>query len=440
MLLSSFEIADNTDNLSIKYQNIYAINGVLTFVTTEDNLCLPYVNKWPATHSWRPVIKLVKNQEEFEKFTTQYPIIETHELTLLGDFLWYGNIGHALFDGLYPQYLAMLKFGYIDQPFSLLVGPDWDNKKSLAYAVLNTFSGGEPLSTYTNITHSKLICYKTLISGSGQAGNRVMRPDYVMYGEKYNGLKLFKSRMLTSHKLTCDKPLNDTLNIIVVNNKRYSDKEKHSINSVITSYDKVSNVRIKFIDWYHDFKSFQEQLEMFVDVDIQVTGPGTGMMYTPFLKHGAVNVNLGYMEKTQTNTARPNLKIANCKVADFIFPGYMEQQVCQATKWVSTLYYDRYVNNDIEIAPLRILIDRAITLAKTKTIQENNLNIDALIFKEYCAKVNNSKQVSKHLTDIAFFIELFVNEHPAAVPTTLVDIPLLRKIKDNFGYDRTYEY
>jgi hypothetical protein len=43
------------------------------------------------------------------------------------------------------------------------------------------------------------------------------------------------------------------------------------------------------------------------------------------------------------------------------------------------------------------------------------------------------------LTGIAFFIELFINEHPAATPSPLVDLELLRKIKDEFGYNRKYE-
>jgi hypothetical protein len=34
---------------------------------------------------------------------------------------------------------------------------------------------------------------------------------------------------------------------------------------------------------------------------------------------------------------------------------------------------------------------------------------------------------------------MFINEHPKAIPIDIVDIELLRKIKDEFNFDRSYE-
>jgi hypothetical protein len=47
--------------------------------------------------------------------------------------------------------------------------------------------------------------------------------------------------------------------------------------------------------------------------------------------------------------------------------------------------------------------------------------------------------VCDHLTGIAFFIELFVHEHPDAIPNNIVDVELLRMIKNEMGFDRRYE-
>jgi hypothetical protein len=118
----------------------------------------------------------------------------------------------------------------------------------------------------------------------------------------------------------------------------------------------------------------------------------------------------------------------------------MEQSVCSAASYVSTLYYNRFDNNNIEVNPLIDIINQAISLIKNREILENNHNIDARVFIEYCKRSPNARKLCDYLTNIAFFIELFVNEHPMAVPKDIVDIDLLRKIKDEFSFNRKYEY
>jgi hypothetical protein len=157
----------------------------------------------------------------------------------------------------------------------------------------------------------------------------------------------------------------------------------------------------------------------------------------PFLKKGAVNINLGYIEHIQTNTARPNLKIEGLDNDALIIPGWMEQSVCAGANYVNTIYYDRFTNNYIEFESLNLLIEKAIK--KVNNIQQNNWNIDAIVFKEYCKRCKNPEQLCEYLTGIAFFIELFVNEHPKTYETGLVDIDLLRSIKNELNYNRRYE-
>jgi hypothetical protein len=432
-MISSYVTSGDQENLSIEYKNIYSINGDLYYLTTKDVL-LPYVNKFTNQYPFRPYIKQFETENQLNSYLNTFENKEEIELAALGDNIWYGNIGHALWDGLYPLYVALVKFGYINDDFTPLFG-DFQNKQTLAYHPTIQFAGKDILD-YHRLDKDKLIHFKTLIAGTGNTGNRVINPNYTLYGEsEYNALSLFKKRLLSRYNLEADKPLNTPLKAIIVKNKRFSQKEINVIDNIVNYYK--DKIEIKYIDWYHDYSSFEDQIKEVIETDIHITGPGTGMMYMPFLKKGAININLGYMEHIQTNTARPNLKIDNINNDSLIIPGWMEQSVCAAANYVNTLYYDRFTYNDMEFEPLIQLINNGIK--QVGNLQENNWNIDALIFKEYCRRCNNPKELCHYLTEIAFFIELFVNEHPKTLNGCPVDINLLKQIKKEFNFNEKYE-
>ncbi len=433
--LSTYKTIDTSEQLSIEYKNLYSINGVIYYFSTSVE-SLPYVNKFTDSYSWAPQLKVFNNEEEINSYLLSFKNKQEIHLSTLGDNLWYGNIGHALWDGLYPLYVALIKFGYKDAPFTLLTSP-WDNKKSMAYDIITKFSGSKLLE-YHNLDKSKIIHFKTLVAGTGSAGNRVINKSYTLYGEKeYKALTLFKERLLKVYNIKVDKLLNKKPKVIIIKNKRFTSYEISIIQDIVDSYkDKLD---IKYIDWYHDYQSFDEQLKELEDVDIHISGPGTGMMYMPLLKKGAVNINLGYMEYTQTNTARPNLFIKQLSDSDHILPGWMEQCVCAGANYVSTIYYDRFTYNNLETGELSKLLDQAISLVQTNTTLTNNHNIDALVFIEYCKRVDNGEVLAKYLTSIGFFIELFVNEHPHVIYSGLVNLDILRQVKDELEFNRSYE-
>ena len=262
-----------------------------------------------------------------------------------------------------------------------------------------------------------------------------------LYGKQWNAVQQFKRRIFEVHNITLDKPLNLVPKVIIINNKRFNSLDLEVINAVVDNMSTTCD--IKFVDWYHDYKQFGnkafiKQMEDFQDVDIQVTAPGTGMMYVPLLKKGAVNINVGFIEHTQTNGVRGNLKILESTHDDHLIPAYMEQQICAGTYYATTLYYDRYKYNDLKIEPLTTIINDAIQLIQNKQIIEGNVNIDGKVFKEYCKRANDVDETCAHLTYSSLQIEFFVNEHPyALLPTT--NIELLRQIKDELGYNRQYE-
>jgi hypothetical protein len=433
---SAFSIIDNDDQISIRYNNLYVINNRLTYVTNNKDIIPPYVNKWTNINGWRPEIKVFSSELEINDLATNN-INETIDLAILTDNFWYGNIGHALFDGLYPGYLAAVKFGYTNEPFTYITD-NWSNTHVKAHEAILHFSGADKILSYPKLSNGLYI--KTLITGTGRTGNRVINENYTLYGEKeYKALSLFKNRMAINCGTVPDKAVNSKIKAIIINNKRYSSKELKNIFESIDVINRLyeNQVELRFLDWYQ-IKSFSDQIKYLQDIDLHITGPGTGMMYMPFLKKGAVNINLGYMERTQTNTARPNIKIANASKEDYIFPGWMEQSVCAAADYVSTLYYDRYTYNDIEVEPLTRLISKGIYLLKENIVVKDNHNIDAKIFIEYCKRTPYARQICDHLTNLAFFIELFVNEHPSAMQHPNIDIKLLRSIKTEFSLDEKY--
>lgn len=432
-MISSYKIIDN--NTSIEYKNLYSINGIIYFLTTED-VDLPFVKKFTISYDWRPQVMKFNSQKELEDYVKSLNNIEEINLSVLADNLWYGNVGHGLFDVLYPIYLSLLKFGYVNEPFVFL-SSDWSWRENMMYYVIKKFTK-QDLLEYTNL--DKTYHFKTLVAGTDLAGNRVVNKEMFIYGKQWDGLQKFKKRLLEVNNITLDKPINiNRPKIIIINNKRFNSRDIEIINSVIKN---MSNCDIKFVDWYHDYKqfgndAFKKQMEDFQDVDIQITAPGTAMMYTPLLKKGAVNINIGYIEHTQTNGVRGNLKI-NCNHDDHLIPAYMEQPICAGTYYVTSLYYDRYKNNNLEVEPLIAIINEAINILKNKQLIEGNVAIDAQIFREYCKQAANADFTCADLTWKSLQIEFFVNEHPHALSSS-VDIELLRSIKKKFNYDRTYE-
>lgn len=429
-MISSYELSNDT--LSIKYNNIFLKQGIFYYLTTNQT-SLPLVNKWKHTYSWHPVVKVFESETDILQFI-ESPY-STIDFALYGDILWYGNIGHALYDDLYPLYVALLRFGLDNQDF-VLVAQEHLNKLTLFHEVLLRFAKYDAINLYD---HPPTLI-KTLVAGNGNVGSTAISKDYTIGGREYDGLRKFRNRIYESFSVN-QEFTRDKIRISIIDNKRYSPQERLVLKQIVDHFStNYSDVIIDYVDW-SKFPNFEEQLKKIREIDIHVSGPGTGMMYAPFLRDGAANINLGYMEHSQTNGSRPNIYINDCVVQDFIFPGWMEQGVCNGMgNYVSTLYYDRYTHPEIEFDSLKKNVYDAIELVRTNTIQSDNLHLDAKIFVEYCKRCKNPDEVCRFLADKAFFVELLICEHPYAVNNNIIDIDLLRYIKREMNYNFKYDY
>lgn len=430
---SRFLLADTPDERSICFSDLYILNGEISFLTVGGEIP-PSVNKWTNTYPWKPKVLNFESHEQLEAYLAHFGTLGEIPLAVYGDILWVSNIGHALFDGLYPLFLSLVKFDKHNEDFTLIVN-HWENHREMSTQVMEDFSGNKILEL--DATQGRNFHIKLLMTGTGRTGNRVIREDYTLYGTKWKAMELFKFRMLQKYGIESDLPLNRVPKIFIIDNKRYSPYEKGILLEIVDYYRERGH-DIQYIAW-QDHRPLKNQLEMLRDVDIHISGPGTSANNMSFLKKGAVNINLGWMERTQTNTMRPNLIIPNASKSDYFVPAYMEQCVMAGSDYVNTIYYDRYKHNDIDFVSLLLVIEEAISIVQNHKTVQNKHFLDAMIFREYCERNANARKLCDHLTGIAFFIEFFINEHPTAIDPRYVDIDLLRDIKEKFGFDRRYE-
>ncbi|CAF4147821.1 unnamed protein product, partial [Rotaria magnacalcarata] len=100
-------------NQSCLYHNLYYVDGTFMILTVEGNYLRPYsvrtdaFNLWPTTPNKR-FFDSYSNLEKFVRNTIDPKIIPF--VTVYFGQYWHYNIGHALFDGLYPAYVALIRF------------------------------------------------------------------------------------------------------------------------------------------------------------------------------------------------------------------------------------------------------------------------------------------------------------------------------------------
>ena len=433
MTISTFITEDDERHLSICYDNLYLKNGIWEYLTFDKNINPPCVGRWTYGRDWKPNIKFFDSEESLNNYVNSFTNVVDINLGVLFSALWTHNIAHGIFDGLYPIYLALVKFNYINDPFTMFTdywNGEYTNK---SHNVFETFSDNKIVHYDKDM--KQIYRVKKLICGTGYCGNIVKNKKLLLYGEKYDGMKHFKTRMISRYGINMDLPINDKIRIAFIQNKRYDQYEMNNINKVIEIFNN-DFFSCEYINW-GDYKDFREQLKIQENIDIEITGPGTGMLNSPFMKRGAVVINLGELEycwggdyrKTYPNT--DHNKICN--------PGYIDQNVLAACDWLNVLFYNRYSYKKIEIAPLIELICEAIKLVTRKQINANKHYIDSKIFMEYCTRIENADKLCEELTGHGILIERFINENPFVLEKVKINIKLLNEIKTKYNFDTRYE-
>lgn len=359
--------------------------------------------------------------ETFVKFRSKP--ISIPNLTIFFEQLWLHNIGHALFDGLYPAYVALLRFAPKHlQPFRLLYdAPGTNCQHCMSEDVYSRFAdlGAMRLFDLANRSMHRWFVFDELLVGSGKLCQRCLQKNLQLPGgHDLNGSQLFRDRMYRRHDLPmpASRQQHSTeqrnplvrLRAVVIDNKRLTDQDRNEIHAAMIEINHETHENIRRVasnnqsntTWpmilmhYVDFRTistsepkasksapanqeFAQHLQLLKTVDIHLAGSGTGQMYQTFLADGAVHINLGGVISTSEEARARN------------YTSFMEQQVTAGIPYIRALYYP------INARPFGIKKDEVVKLAlqaarliftgfPIPVNPQENLAPDGLLFTEMC--------------------------------------------------------
>ncbi|CAF1283341.1 unnamed protein product [Rotaria sordida] len=456
-----------------------------------------------GTKNVKPNIQEFDSYLELEKFVRNSadPIVISG-VTLFFSFPWIGNVGHTLFDGLYPAYAAIIPFPPRQlYPFRLLCAID-ECQTCRDEDIFNRFAGLGIIKQYilNDMSNGSWFVFDEFVMGGGMMCQRCTQPNLQLPGGvELDGSRLFRNRMYSQHGVILPvqrekhsaegRKRHDTLRAYVINNKRFTKTDRKEINAAI---DEINNYTIAHqnenistinkLDWplvkvsYIDYGSikgqkkkssrfnatpidarlptyelietyFTAQLRLLRTMDIHIIGPGTGAMYQTFLSDGSVVINVGGLIPLRSEDQ------------NITYTGYMEQYMASGAPYLKALYYP--INErpkGIKREELVKLIRKAAKLIMNGfSIPVNpieNLAPDGQLFIEMCER---DKKFCELVTARApgtdfgcyhFWVEELIHErgpwreqvgtHGIRKTRCSYNLTLMRELRDKYGI-RHYE-
>jgi len=457
-------------NQSCLFENLYYVDSAFTILTVNGIQLPPYSVRTNAfvltdTKLKKRVFNSYNDLQKFVRDVIQPKVIPS--VTLYFGQPWHDNIGHALFDGLYPAYLSLIRFSPRHlYPFRILAGID-DCNDCWSEDVYSRFAGLGILKhkVLNKMSKGKWFIFDELIMGSGTMCQRCTQPNLQLPGGiELDGSRLFRDRMYQQHGFISPikriksssegRNSNDLLLAYVIDNKRFTFNDKKQINDAIDEINSYTNMQLSktnntlknlecplirvFYLHYNQVKAtqnfnaiqinvtstydsrspiyelidnnFMAQLKILHKSDIHIVGPGTGQMYQTFLSDGSVNINLGGI--------RP-WGLENTKEA---YTSYLEQHMTSGTPYIKGLYYPinertKGIKKDQVIQLIRHAGQIILEGFSLPINPRENLASDGQLFVEMCEKDKNfCSLVTRRSPNINFncldiWIEDFVHEH-----------------------------
>ncbi|EER00839.1 hypothetical protein Pmar_PMAR002908 [Perkinsus marinus ATCC 50983] len=257
-------------------------------------------------------------------------------VTAYGYSLYPHNHGHLLYDGLYPLYVSLIRFGYGTTPFNIVLrlddGPG--GQRYLIDELAPIFGGGQ--YSRLNELRSSVYRFEKLVIGSRRMAHRSFKTDATLPGSYTfeNALYLFSARLLRQYKLATPH-LSDRLERakecrgVIIDNKRFTEGDRVMFERIALNSPKTLNCTISFIRW--EQYSFREQLKVFSQSDIYVSSVGTGMTRAHLLRPGGVVINLGEFMKMGD--------------PERLLSVYQDVQFSVGAAYLNVLYYPRKLWN-----------------------------------------------------------------------------------------------
>jgi hypothetical protein len=470
---TTIECVGSTYNQSCLYKNLYYVDSQFIVLTVTGRYLPMFSIRTNAFYLWptTPNKREFNTSDALQHFVRNIidPMI-IPSVTLHFSQHWHFNIGHALFDGLYPAYVALIRFAPRHlYPFRILGGLD-DCQDCWSEDIYSRFGGLGLLkiSVLNVMSRGRWFVFDELVMGSGTLCQRCTQPDLQLpAGVSLDASRLFRDRMYAQHGIIPSlyrrnhsaegRTSRDTLSAYIVDNKRYTENDRKQINLAIEELNNYTNMNTNrsHLEWpliratflyYNKIKTvnrtgfevnatrfdsrsptyelkdndFMAQLKIMRQMDIHVSGPGTGQMYQTFLSDGSIHINVGGL--------RPwGLENTNQSYASFL-----EQHMTSGTPYIKGLYYP------INERPKGIQKDHVIKLirqAGQSILQgfalpvnaRENLAPDGQLFVEMCEKDRAfCTLVTQRLPDrsfacLDFWVEDVVHEHRVWSPEGFVD-------------------
>jgi len=295
---TTVECQGPSKNVTCIFKNLYIEDGSIKVFMKKGE-------KLPETmHSLQTLHRY--GGEESIEITETAPVAEhvLPGLTLMYATIWHMNIGHFLWDGLYPAYVALAQWNRTDKDFHSLASFEQnclqagtEDGKCLSEGIMRRFGGGEFIERNSMKGTYRL---EEAIVGSGRKGARTVNCDLALWGGRdLDAIRSFRDRIYSKHGLQPPprkssamdgREPGDPLRAVIIDNKRYDADEKDAL-MALRAED--APVAVDYIDYADISGNFTKQLEMLQGVDIHVSGPGTGSSYAPFLTDGSVHIALG---------------------------------------------------------------------------------------------------------------------------------------------------
>lgn len=327
-------------------------------------------------------------------------------LTLMYATIWHQNIGHFLWDGLYPAYVALAQWNRTHEDFHSLASFDQDcfqegteDGKCLSEGIMRRFGGGQFVARNAMTGTYRL---EEAIIGSGRKGARTVNCDLALWGGRdLDAIRSFRDRMYLKHGLhpprrrssaMDGRRKDDLLRAWVIDNKRYDVEEKKALTGLVT---KKAPIAVDYIDYADTGGNFTKQLAMLQGIDIHVSGPGTGSSYAPFLPDGSVHVALG-MQGTWNYPLDFQRPYPHDDVS------FMEEYWYEGNTHVKALSYDVKIRRKgLKRDKVSELIGKASELIRgdfqMPVAEGSNLSPVGKTFREYC---HSAGQLGKQTLDL----------------------------------------
>lgn len=332
--------------MSCHFRHLYYSHQTREFVIVgnSDNAQMPIFTRWTVQIGISNSMPFRARHALTWQPACDGTVTKVHGLSLLsGAFL--GNIGHALFDGLYPSFMGLMDFNQSHAGFrTVMLYPSNEFDANTIEFALSVYRQASPAGLLFLNELSNDVMFEELVFGD------YMRCHWCVSTNQYRmengyGLQAFRSHMFQSYRLTppiglIPRDPNRKLLGILVWNKRFTRADLEILNVFLTKFKNHSESDpLLSFGWVHwsDY-TFKQQLQLLADTAIYVSGPGTAIMNQPFLPDGAAVVALG--------TVEPWIFQRQWYSSWFLserqmgrHPGFMEQFMSAGVDYTRTLYY-----------------------------------------------------------------------------------------------------